>query len=72
MKLPSFSQWKQTFKVLKKKEKIALLICFLLAISSLGFLIINFYLHNTEIAPDLGGTHVEGVVGQPRFINPIY
>ncbi len=71
-KLPSFSQWKQIFKVLKKKEKVALLIFFLLAISSLGFLITNFYLSNTKIVPATGGTYIEGVVGQPRFINPIY
>ncbi len=72
MKFPSFSQWKQIFKVLKKKEKVTLLILFLLAIGSLGFLIINFYLNNTKITPAIGETYIEGVVGQPRFINPIY
>lgn len=72
MKFPSLSQWKQTFKVLKKKERITLLIFFATAIVSLGFLIISFYLQNTKVVPALGGTHIEGVVGQPRFINPIY
>ena len=71
-KLPSFNQWKQIFKVLKKNEKITLLICFLLAIGSLFFLISNFYLSNTKIAPSVGGNYKEGLVGQPRFINPIY
>ena len=71
-KFPSFSQWKQIFKVLKRKEKITLLIFFLLAVSSLVFLIANFYLTNTKITPAFGGTYKEGVVGQPRFINPIY
>jgi hypothetical protein len=40
---PSFSQWKQIFKVLKKKEKITFLCFFVLALGSLGFLTTDFY-----------------------------
>jgi ABC-type transport system substrate-binding protein len=69
---PSFSQWKQIFKVLKKKEKITFLCFFVLALGSLGFLTTDFYINHTNVAPALGGTYIEGVVGQPRFINPIY
>lgn len=72
MKFPSFSQWKQIFKVLKKGEKNLLALFFLLAVSSFIFLVSNFYFGNTKIVPALGGTYTEGVVGQPRFINPIY
>ena len=32
----------------------------------------NFYLKNTEVIPSSGGSFTEGVVGRPRFINPIY
>lgn len=71
-KFPSFSQWKQIFTVLKKQEKATLLIFFLLAASSFVFLVLSFYINNTKIAPALGGDHIEGVVGQPRFINPLY
>jgi len=71
-KWPNKHQWRQFFKVLTKKEKIALLVFFLLAFSSLVFLLTNFYLKNTEIVPARGGTHIEGVIGQPRFINPVY
>ena len=71
-KFPSFSQWKQIFKVLTKKEKSIFLIFFLLAISSFAFLIASFYINNTKTVPSLGGKYIEGVVGQPRFINPIY
>ncbi len=69
---PSFSQWKQIFKVLKRKEKITLLSLFVLAAGSLIFLITNFYISNTKVVPAFGGIYVEGVIGQPRFINPIY
>ncbi len=33
---------------------------------------IDFYLTHTQIVPSGGGLLREGVVGQPRFINPIY
>lgn len=71
-KFPKFSQWKQIFKVLKKSEKITLVVFLALAIISLGYLVVNFYVNNTKSVPALGGMFNEGVVGQPRFINPIY
>ncbi len=72
MKLPSKSQWRQFFKVLTKKEGIVFFIFLFLFFSSFLFLSINFYFKNTEIKPAEGGTYIEGVVGSPRFINPIY
>jgi len=71
-KWPAKFQWRQFFKVLTKKEKIAFFAFFLLALGSFTFLLLNFYFKNTEIAPARGGTHIEGVIGQPRFINPVY
>ena len=71
-KLPSFSQLKQLFKVLKKTEKIVFLSLVVLAILSATFLAIDSYISNTKPAPAYSGTYTEGVVGQPRFINPIY
>jgi len=71
-KWPAKSQWKQFFKVITKKEKIAFFAFFLLALGSFAFLLLNFYFKNTEIAPARGGTYTEGVIGQPRFINPVY
>lgn len=71
-KLPSFSQWRQLFRILKGPEKILFLIFAVLAALSATYLAVNFYINNTELAPSYGGTYAEGVVGQPRFINPIY
>ena len=71
-KWPSRSQRKQFFKILNLKEKVVLLFLSLAAISSLIFLLVNFYFKNTEIKPALGGVYIEGIVGQPRFINPVY
>lgn len=72
MKLPTKFQWRQFFKILNKKEKIIFsLFLFVFAVSFL-FLLINFYFENTEIQPAQGGIFIEGVVGRPRFINPIF
>jgi len=43
-----------------------------LAVGSLTFLTIYFYINNTHAVPAFGGIYTEGAVGQPRFINPIY
>lgn len=72
MKLPSFSQWIQLSKVLNKTEKIFFLTLSLAALISAAFLAAFFYLNNTETAPAYSGSYTEGIVGQPRFINPIY
>lgn len=69
---PSWSKWRQILRILTKKEKIFLVICLTLFFSSLFFLGLNFYFKNTEIRPVAGGTYKEGLVGYPRFINPIY
>ena len=72
MKWPSKNQWRQFFKILTKKEGIIFFIFLFLFFSSFFYLSINFYFKNTEIIPAEGGTYIEGVVGSPRFINPIY
>jgi len=71
-KWPNRKQWKQFFKILNVKEKIVFLVLLLLFISSITVLSLNFYYKNTKAVPTRGGTHTEGVIGQPRFINPIY
>ncbi len=72
MKLPSKNQWKRIFKVLTKKEKVLFLSFLVLASVSFVFLSVNLYLKHTKIVPAFGGTYTEGVVGRPRFINPIF
>jgi ABC-type transport system substrate-binding protein len=71
-KWPSRNQWKQFFKILTKGQKIRFFILLLLTLISFAFLSITFYFENTKIEPALGGTYIEGIVGQPQFINPIY
>lgn len=71
-RLPSKLQWRQFFNVLGKKEKIIFLIFFVLTLLTGTFLSVNFYFENTRIVPASGGKFIEGIIGYPRFINPIY
>lgn len=70
--LPRLSQWQYLFKVLSKKEKYLFFSFFFLAIISFLFLTFDWYFKNTIFVPETGGEYKEGVIGQPRFINPLY
>lgn len=71
-KWPSKSQWLGLPKLLDRKEKIILLVLSVLFITSFIFLAVHFYLKNTEIVPSQGGIYTEGILGSPRFINPVF
>src|SRR6056297_3310963 len=72
LKLPSFEKGKQFFSNLTTKEKYLFFALVLLMIVSLFYLGYYFYVQNTVVVPAHGGIYREGVVGQPRFINPVY
>ena len=72
MRLPTKNQWRQFLKILTFGEKVVFCFLVFLLFSSASFLAINFYYQKTEIKPSQGGEYIEGVVGFPRFINPVY
>jgi ABC-type transport system substrate-binding protein len=72
MKWPNKSQWRHFFRILDKREKIIFSSLIVLFFCSFIFLIFDFYYKNTKTVPAYGGTYIEGVIGQPRFINPVY
>lgn len=59
-------------KVFSKKEKFLFFTLLLIFIISAIALIVAFWQNNTAIVPAKGGIMREGVVGQPRFLNPVY
>ena len=69
---PSFNQWTKFPRVLSPKEKKALVALSLLFAGSFVFLTSRAYITSTVQVPTQGGTLVEGVVGSPRFLNPVY
>jgi ABC-type transport system substrate-binding protein len=62
---------KHFFNVFNRKKKKTFFIFLFLGLF-IFVVFFNFYLENTKIVPIKGGTHIEGVIGLPRFINPIY
>ncbi len=71
-KLPSIRQWKRFFSVSSKKEKTIFFVLVVLLVGSGIFLCLNFYFKHTKISPAIGGSYTEGIIGQPRIINPLY
>ncbi|MEA3293200.1 MAG: ABC transporter substrate-binding protein, partial [Patescibacteria group bacterium] len=72
MAFPSFHQWKRIPKVLNQKEKISLAVLIIIFLGSFILFLGHTYVKNSEIQPVHKGTYIEGVVGEPRFINSVY
>jgi len=71
-KIPSLKQVKYIGKYLNKWEKSILFISFLILIISVSFWSYFFYNNHLETAPKFGGKYIEGSVGSPKHINPLY
>ena len=71
-KFPSFNQWTKLPRILSLKEKKGLLLLLVLFFGSFLFLASHIYITNTVVTPARGGQMTEGMVGSPRFLNPVY
>lgn len=71
-RFPSLKQLKYVKKFLSPKENLIIKICGLLIAVNLIFLGTKFYLQHLEIRPAEGGTYIEGLIGSPQYINPLY
>jgi len=67
-----FSYLRNIFKVLNKKQRIIFSALLVIFIGSTISLVMTIYYASTTEFPAYGGSFKEGVVGQPRFINPVY
>ncbi|MDP1629684.1 MAG: ABC transporter substrate-binding protein, partial [bacterium] len=71
MKLPPLSKFRHLPKVLSAKEKIWLAVFMILAAGSFVYLTADFYRTRTRVIPKFGGELIEGIVGEPRFLNSL-
>lgn len=62
---------RKVFSLMGRREKIALIIMASLAVLSGLYSVGRIYAANTVPAPAEGGSYREGIIGQPRFINPL-
>lgn len=58
-------------KLLSKKERYLVVALILIAVSSIIAIPFTTYFHFTKEAPDYGGNFIEGVIGEPRHVNPL-
>jgi peptide/nickel transport system substrate-binding protein len=71
-KIPRRNQLKHIIRFLNPKEKVFLKISILTLLVSLAYLGYSFYEQHLVQVPKVGGTYIEGVVGYPQTINPLY
>ncbi|MDD4332536.1 MAG: ABC transporter substrate-binding protein [Patescibacteria group bacterium] len=71
-KIPSLRQIKYIKKFLSPIELWVVRISFIVIILSLILLGRQFYKNNLVVVPALGGMYTEGVVGTPKYVNPLY
>lgn len=63
---------RRVFSLMGKAEKRLWLILLIIAAVSFLFASQNFLNAYTAVVPSEGGTYREGIIGQPRYINPLY
>jgi len=71
-KIPSSNQLKHISKFLNPKENLVIKICLLLIIINAVYLGFDFFKKHLQYTPVSGGESVEGIVGYPKTINPLY
>lgn len=62
---------KKVFFAFSPKEKIAFVVAAIATIISGGVLLAIFLIKNTQSIPVSGGEYVEGIIGQPAYVNPV-
>ena len=64
-------QWMALFRALQMRDRILVLFFVFLGVGALVFWLGALYIAGTKSVPDFGGEYTEGMVSQPRYINPI-
>lgn len=70
-KWPTLKQWFCLPKILIPRERLIVRTFTVIIILSSLLLIIARYVNQTKAEPCVGGKYTEGLLGQPRYINPI-
>lgn len=71
-KVPNSGQMKHLKKFLNPREFLIVKICFLVVLINLAYLSVVFVKNHLQYSPISGGEYIEGVVGYPQTINPLY
>ena len=69
--LPTRDQFRHLPKLLSGGERLAVLVLCIIALGGLVAAPISAYYHFTVETPDYGGSFTEGMVGAPKYVNPL-
>lgn len=64
-------KFQATVKILRPNERRVIIILSIVIIICAVILFRNYYLSRTTLNPQKGGVYIEGVVGSPKYINPL-
>jgi len=71
-KIPNLKQIKYLKRFLSRKELFLINLCLLIIFINLFVLGYNFYKSHVRLVPVAGGEYTEGLIGAPKYINPLY
>jgi len=71
-RIPSLAQMKHIKRFLSRRELWCVRACFAVIILSSAWWGARFYLAHLETVPIAGGDYAEALIGQPKYINPVY
>ncbi len=71
-RIPNLTQLKYIKRFLSPRERWILRVSFTVLFLSAAVLAADFYTTNLKEVPITGGTYVEGLIGSPKYINPLY
>lgn len=71
-RIPSVRQIRYISTYLSKREHYLLNLSIFFCVATVVIFLGRFYLKHLEFVPSFGGEYVEGMVGAPKYINPLY
>ncbi len=71
-RIPNLRQIKYIKNFLSRREIWAVRFSFLVILVCLFFLGTRYYITHLQVVPAQGGEYIEGLIGAPKYINPIY
>ncbi|MBU1178303.1 hypothetical protein KJ903_03715 [Patescibacteria group bacterium] len=65
-------KWKYLFRVFSKPERLIIYLAILALLGATGWLGWEFSWQHIKSEPKGGGHYIEGIVGEPQYINPLF
>lgn len=69
---PLLKRLKSTPRFFQTRDRIIVIVALLLLVAAGVYALVSSYLNATTVIPKVGGTLREGIVGVPKYINPLY